>query len=73
MTVQTEADNGAEISQSTVNGYPATVAIRDGALIIMAYDTWTLAIAATAPGDSAALTAGMPKLAEAALTRVLKA
>jgi hypothetical protein len=72
VTVQNESDNGAQITQVTVNGYPATVAIRDGGLIIMAYDTWTMAIATSQPIDPATLTAGLPKLAEAALTRVLK-
>jgi len=72
VTVENESDNGAQVTPVTVNGYPATVAIRDGGLIIMAYDTWTMAIATSQPIDPATLTAGLPKLAEAALTRVLK-
>jgi len=35
-------------------------------------DTWTMAIATSQPIDPATLTAGLPKLAEATLTRVLK-
>ena len=72
VTVQNETDNGAQITPVTVNGYPATVALRDGGLIIMAYDNWTMAIATSQPIDPATLTAGLPKLAEATLTRVLK-
>ena len=72
VTVQNETDNGAQITPVTVNGYPATVALRDGGLIIMAYDNWTMAIATSQPIDPATLTAGLPKLAEATLTRGLK-
>ena len=72
VTVQNETDNGAQVTPVTVNGYPATVAIRDGGLIIMPYDNWTMAIATSQPIDPATLTAGLPKLAEATLTRVLK-
>ena len=72
VTVQNETDNGAQITPVTVNGYPATVALRDGGLIIMTYDNWTMAIATAQPIDPATLTTGLPKLAEAALTRVLK-
>jgi len=75
VTVQNETDNNAQIIPTTVNGYPATIAIRDGGLIIMAYDTWTMAIAvdATNGPDPAVLAKGLPVLADAALTRVLKA
>lgn len=72
VTVQNESDQGAEITEVTVSGYPATVAVRDGGLIIMAYDSWTLAIATAATTDSATLVAGLPQLAEAALARILK-
>ena len=73
VTVQNETDNGAQISPSAVSGYPATVALRDGGLIVMDYDNWTLAIAAPASVDAATLTTGLPQLAEAALTRIIKA
>ncbi len=75
VTIQTETDNSAQIIPTTVHGYPATIAIRDGGLIIMAYDTWTMAVGvdtATGP-DPAVLAAGLPQLADAALTRILKA
>ncbi len=72
VTVQNETDNNAKVSEVTVSGYPATVAIRDGGLIIMAYDNWTLAIATSAKISPAALEKGLPVLAEAALARVLK-
>lgn len=73
VTVQNETDNGAEIVPTTVSGYPATIALRDGGLLIMPYDNWTLAIAAPASVDAATLTAGLPQLAEAALSRIIKA
>jgi hypothetical protein len=73
VTVQNESDNGGQISPTTVSGYPATVALRDGGLIVMDYDNWTLAIAAPSSVDPATLTTGLPQLAEAALTRIVKA
>lgn len=72
VTVQNETDNGGQISETTVNGYPATIALRDGGLIVMSYDNWTLAIAAPASVDAATLTAGLPQLAGSALTRIIK-
>src|SRR6478736_156707 len=63
VTVQNETDNGGQITPSAVSGYPATVALRDGGLIVMDYDNWTLAIAAPASVDAATLTAGLPQLA----------
>ncbi len=72
VTVQNETDNGGQISQTTVNGYPATIALRDGGLIVMDYDNWTLAIAAPSTVDAATLTTGLPQLAGAALTRIVK-
>ena len=72
VTVQNETDNNAKISPVTVSGYPATVAIRDGGLIIMPYDDWTLAIATSAKISPTDLEKGLPVLAEAALARVLK-
>jgi hypothetical protein len=73
VTVQNETDNGAQIVPTTVNGYPATIALRDGGLIIMDYDNWTLAIADPATVDPATLTTGLPQLAGLALTRIIKA
>jgi hypothetical protein len=75
VTTTTLSDNGATNSPVTVSGYPATLSLQDGGLIVMPYDNWTLAIAsfATTPIDPAVLTTGLPQLAEAALTRILKA
>jgi hypothetical protein len=72
VTIQNETDNGAEIVPVTVNGYPATVALRDGGLLIMAYDTWTMAIGASAGGDPEVLKVALGPTAEAVLARVLK-
>ncbi len=72
VTVQNEADNSGQVTPVTVSGYPATVALRDGGLIIMAYDNWTMAIATSTPVDPPALQAGLPPLAEAVLARILK-
>jgi hypothetical protein len=74
VTVQTLSDNGATNVPATVSGYPATVSLQDGGLIVMPYDNWTMAIASfpTTPIDAAALQAGLPQLAEAALARILK-
>ena len=72
VTVQNETDSGAQIVPTTVSGYPATIALRDGGLIVMPYDNWTLAIAAPASIDAATLTTGLPQLAEAALARIIK-
>ena len=73
VTVSTETDLGAKVIKTTVKGYPATMLLRDGGLIVMVYDSWTLAVA-VAPDkiDAATMEAGLPQLADAALTRVLK-
>jgi hypothetical protein len=74
VTAQTLSDNGATNTPVTVSGYPATVSIQDGGVIVMPYDTWTMAIASfsTTPIDPALLLTGLPQLAETALARVLK-
>ncbi len=72
VTIKNETDNGAQVSATTVNGYPAQIALRDGGLIVMDYDNWTLAIAAPSTVDAATLTSGLPQLAGAALTRIIK-
>ena len=73
VTIQTESDAGASIVQTTVRGYPASMALREGGLLVMAYDNWTMALA-TRDGafDQAALEAGLPQLADTILARVLK-
>ncbi len=71
--VQTAEDAGATITKTTVNGYPATLMVQDGAVIEMVYGTWTLSVAADkGVAANAALTKGMPVLAAQALTRVIK-
>ena len=74
VTAQTLSDNGATNSPATVSGYPATISIQDGGVIVMPYDNWTMAIASfsTTPIDPALLQTGLPQLAETALARVLK-
>jgi hypothetical protein len=74
VTAQTLSDNGATNVPATVSGYPATISLQDGGLIVMPYDNWTMAIASfpTTPIDPAVLQAGLPQLAEAALARILK-
>ena len=49
------------------------MALREGGLLVMAYDNWTMALA-TRDGafDQAALEAGLPQLADTILARVLK-
>lgn len=73
VTVENESNQGGTVTPVTVGGYPATVAVRDGGLLVMAYDTWTLAIAVPATGfDQATLATTMPQLGEAVLSRLLK-
>lgn len=72
VTVENESNQGATVSPVTVGGYPASVAVRDGGLLVMAYDTWTLAIAVPATVDQATLTTTLPQLGDAVLARLLK-
>jgi hypothetical protein len=74
VTTTTLSDNGATNSPATVSGYPATISLQDGGVIVMPYDNWTMAIASfsSTPIDPALLTTGLPQLAEAALARILK-
>jgi len=74
VTATTLSDNGATNSPATVSGYPATVSIQDGGVIVMPYDNWTMAIASfsTTAIDPTTLQTGLPQLAETALARVLK-
>ena len=72
-TVGTETDAGATATAPKVNGYPAHLLLRSGALVVVQYGTWTLAIAtADRLAGNAAVTAGLPALAGQVLTRVLK-
>ncbi|GAA2011194.1 hypothetical protein JL107_03355 [Nakamurella flavida] len=73
LTVTTESGLGARVSDAAVAGYPGHVLLREGGLFLMQYDTWTLSIVvANGKADDATLAAGLPKLAETVLARVLK-
>ena len=73
LTVTTESGLGARAADVTVQGYPAHVLLREGGLFVMQYDTWTLSIVvANGKTDDAALEAGLPKLGDTVLARVLK-
>jgi hypothetical protein len=71
-TISSETDQGAKESSATVAGFPATVLIRQGGLIVMQYSTWTLSVTATnGVSADATLVQGLPKLTQAALARIL--
>lgn len=72
VTTENESNQGGTVSSVTVGGYPASVAVRDGGLLVMAYDTWTLAIAVPASVDQATLTTTLPQVGDAVLARLLK-
>lgn len=72
VTVENESNQGGTVTPVTVGGYPASVAVRDGGLLVMSYDTWTLAIAVPASVDQATLTTTLPQLGETVLARLLK-
>jgi hypothetical protein len=73
VTVDTEGEKGARISEPKVNGYPAHLLLRSGGLVTVQYGTWTMAIAvADRLAGDAVLTAGLPTLAGQVLTRVIK-
>ena len=73
LTRTTEQDLGAKSSATKVNGYPAQILLRDGGLVTMQYDNWTMSVVAAkglAPDDR--LTGGLPVLAAQVLTRILR-
>ncbi|MEO5834083.1 MAG: hypothetical protein ABIR83_12025 [Nakamurella sp.] len=72
LTATTERQAGAKDSTTTVMGHPADVLIRDGGLIVVGYDTWTLSVVA-ADGIVAndALPAALEATAAYALDRVV--
>lgn len=64
---------GGTVSSTNVQGYPATVVIEDGGLLLMTYDTWTLSLAvADKVVPNTALPNGLNQLATMVLLRVLK-
>ncbi len=46
VTATSERQAGAAESSATVMGHPAKVLIRDGGLLVVGYDTWTLSVVA---------------------------
>jgi len=73
VTVDTESEKGARISETKVNGYPAHLLLRSGGLVNVQYGTWTLAIAvADRVASDAVITDGLPILAGQVLMRVIK-
>jgi hypothetical protein len=72
-TVNAERDVGATVTPTAVQGFESTILLREGGLLVLPYDTWTLSIVvANGKADDATLTAGLPQLADTVLTRVLK-
>ena len=43
-TVSSEKTLGAKVSTATVGDQPASVLIRDGGLLVLGYDTWTMSV-----------------------------
>ncbi len=74
VTIKSETGLGAKSSAATVSGQQATVLLRDGGLIVLPYDSWTLSIAveATVSADAATLPDGLTGLATLVLARILK-
>ncbi len=72
LTATSERQAGAEDSTTTVLGYPADVLLRDGGLIVVGYDTWTLSVV-VADGIVAEdqLPAALESAAEYALNQVI--
>ncbi len=56
-----------------MSGYPATVIVQDGGLLLMNYDTWTLSLAiADKLVPNTELPAALTQLANMVFLRVLK-
>jgi hypothetical protein len=73
VTVQAETSLGAKTSTTQVSGYPAHILLRDGGLLVMRYDTWTLSVAVDQGVTSVKkLPTGLHDLARMVLARVLK-
>jgi hypothetical protein len=74
LTVQSEQSLGAEASTVEVSGKQAHVLLRDGGLIVLRYDTWTLSVAVENKlvSNKSKLVDGLKQLATMTLARVLK-
>lgn len=73
VTVTFEQDKGAVHSTVSVSGHEAQVLVREGGLIVVPYDNWTLAIAVDKTKIKAdAAPEQLTELAELVLARVIK-
>lgn len=73
-TVSSEKKEGAKASTASVKGLPAEVLLRDGGLLVLTYDTWTLSVvAAQGVAEEAALPAALTAMAEYSLTQIVGA
>ncbi len=73
VTASSEVSLGAKSSSLKVSGHPARVLLRDGGLLVMRYDTWTLSVAVENKlVSNSKLPHGMQSLARMVLARVLK-
>lgn len=74
ITVSSEKKDGAKSSTASVKGLPAEVLLRDGGLLVVTYDTWTLTVvAAVGVAEEAALPAALTTMAEYSLTQIVGA
>jgi hypothetical protein len=72
LTATSERQAGAKDSTTTVLGHPADVLLRDGGLIVVGYDTWTLSVvAADGIVSEDTLPAALEATAEYALNQVI--
>ncbi|HEY7816417.1 MAG TPA: hypothetical protein VIC62_24435 [Nakamurella sp.] len=70
---KTAATIGGTQSQTSVSGYPATVIVQAGGLLLMNYGTWTLSLAiADKLVPNTELPAALTQLANMVFLRVLK-
>ena len=73
VTVQSETSLGADASTAKVSGQTAHILLRDGGLLVLRYDTWTLSVAVDKGVVGAKkLPSGLQDLARMVLARVLK-
>ncbi len=71
-TAETEKSNGAKASTASIQGHPAQVLLRQGGLLIVGYDTWTLSVVVadkTVSDDR--LPAALAAVADYSLTKII--
>ncbi len=72
ITVQDEKDRGARASTTDVQGYPADILLREGGLLVMNYDTWSLSVViANGVLDEGKLPDALKASADFALTQAI--